>query len=127
MAAADIANVPAAVVSRDTDVLVILLAKLTRVEVIRVQPQPGKPAKLIKIEQVKTDLGPDLYDVLLPLHAMTGFDTTSAPFRSYRVIFNKKKRDKVSIAEAGEKLMIVMYNVKQLNTLDMARYFRLRR
>jgi len=48
MAAADIANVPAAVVSRDTDVLVILLAKLTR-EVIRVQPQPGKPAKLIKI------------------------------------------------------------------------------
>ena len=124
MTAADTANGRAAVVSRDTDVLVILLARLTRGEVILVQPQPGKPAKLINIQQVKTDLGPDLCDVLLPMHAMTGCDTTSAPFqkgkkkplmlakhsiefRSHLAIFNNKQSDKVSIAEAGEKLMIL--------------------
>ena len=55
MAADDTANGRAAVVSRDTDVLVILLASLTRGEVILVQPQPDKPAKLINIQQVKTD------------------------------------------------------------------------
>ena len=130
-------------VSRDTaDVLVILLARLTRGEV-HVQPQPDKPAKLINIQQVKTDLCPDLCDVLLPLHAMTGCDTTSAPFRkgkkkplmlakcsvefrSHLAIFNNKQSDKVSIAEAGEKLMMMMYNVKQFKTLDMARYFHLK-
>ena len=80
MTAADTANGRAAAVSQDTDVLVILLARLTRGEVL-VQPQPGKPAKFINIQQVKTDLDPDLSDVLLPLHAMTGCDTTSAPFR----------------------------------------------
>ena len=109
MTAADTANGPAAVVSRDTYVLVILLARLTRGEV-HVQPQPGKPAKLINIQQVKTDLGPDLCDVLLPLHAMTGCNTTSAPFRkgkkkphilakrseefrSHLAIFNNKQSD----------------------------------
>ena len=143
MTAADIANGRAAVVSRDTaDVLVILLARLTRGEV-HVQPQPAKPAKLINIQQVKTDLYPDLCDVLRPLHAMTGCDTTSAPFRkgkkkplmlakrsvefrSHLAIFNNKKSDKVSSAEAGDKLMMIMYNVKQFKTLDMARYFHLK-
>ena len=91
---------------------------------------------------MKTDLCPNLCDVLLPLHVMTGCDTTSAPFRkskkqplmlakrsvefrSHLAIFNNKQSDKVSIAEAGEKLMM-MYNVKQFKTLAMARYFRLK-
>ena len=137
MTAADTANGRDAVVSRDTDVLVILLARLTRGEVHvqpQPQPQPGKPVKLINIQQVKADLGPDLCDVPLQLHAMTGCDTTSAPFRkgkkkplmlarhsvefrSHLVIFNNKQSDNVSIAEAGEKLMMMMYN---------ARYFRLK-
>ena len=118
------------------------MARLTRGEV-HVQPQPGKPAKLINIQQVNTDLGPDLCDVLLLLHAMMGCDTTSAPFRkgkkkplmlakrsvefhSHLAIFNNKQSDKVSIAEAGENLMMMMYNVKQFKTLDMAIYFRLK-
>ena len=74
---------------------------------------------------------------------MMGCDTTSAPFRkgkkkplmlakrsvefrSHLAIFNNKQSNKVSIAEAGEKLMMMMYNVKQFKTLDMARYFHLK-
>ena len=32
----------------------------------------------------------------------------------------------MSIAEAEDKLIMMMYNVKQFKTLDMARYFRLK-
>ena len=79
--AAERGGTPAAVVSRDTDVFVILLARLKEGEVILVQPQPGKPAQFVTIQKMKRDLGPEVCDVLLVLHAMTGCDTTSAPFR----------------------------------------------
>jgi len=143
MAAAETGSGPIHVVSRDTDVLVILLARLNREEVVLVQPQPGKSSKFINIKKVKTDLGHELCDVLLPLHAMTGCDTTSAPFskgkkkplmlakrseefRSNLATFNSKESDKASIAEAGEKLMMMLYNVKQFKSLNKARYFRLK-
>ncbi len=142
-AAAEVVGRPAAVVTRDTDVLVILLARLRRGEVILVQPQPGKPSKHISIQKVKSDLGPELCSVLLPLHAMTGCDTTSAPFRkgkkkplglarrsqefhSSLAMFNNKQSGKESIAQAGEKVMMMMYNGKHFKSLDLARYFRLK-
>ena len=79
--AADTASEPVAVVSRDTDVLVILLARLQKGDVILFEPQTGKPDKLINIQQLKKDLGPEICNILLPLHAITGCDTTSAHFR----------------------------------------------
>jgi len=74
---------------------------------------------------------------------MTGCDTTSAPFskgkkkplmlakrskefRSNLATFNSKESDKASSAEAGEKLMMMLYNVKQFKSLNKARYFRLK-
>ena len=131
IATAKATSEPIHVVSRDTDVLVILLTRLSTEEVILVQPQPGKQAKLINMQQMKRCLGPDLCDVLLSLHAMTGCDTTSAPFgigkkkplmlakrseefRSCLATFNSKESDKASIAEAGERVMLMMYNVTKI-------------
>lgn len=124
MAAAEGTSGPIHVVSRDTDVLVFLLGRLHSEEVILVQPQPGNPSKLISIQQVKACLGSDLCDVLLPLHAMTGCSTTSAPFgigKEKPLILAKHSDER-----DGENLMFMMYNVKKFKNLDKARYFRLK-
>ena len=80
----------------------------------------------------------DLCDVLLPIHAMTGCDNTSAPFgigkkkplmlakhseefHSCLTTFNSKESDKASIAEAGKNLMLMMYNMKKFESHDKAR------
>lgn len=72
---------PVTVISRDTDVVVLLLARLSTEDVIRIQHQLGMSNKYIRIQDVKRDIGQDVSDILLPLHVLTGCDTTSVPFR----------------------------------------------
>ena len=136
-------NESVTVVSRDTDVLVILLARLVSGDVILIQPQPGKPPKRLNIQQLRADIGANICNVLIPLHAMTGCDTTSAPmgkgkkkplmlakqnaeFRSCLAVFNNKESQTNEIAEAGETVMMMLYNVQHLKTLNSARFFRLK-
>ena len=70
-----------AVVSRDTDILVLLLGRAKSEDIYLVQPQPGKEDKTYSIQRIKQRIGPDICDILLVLHALTGCDTNSAPFR----------------------------------------------
>ena len=139
--AADTTSESVAVLSRDTDVFVILLAKMDDQNMFLMQPQPGKPSKIIDLKKLKSDLGQDICDVLLPLHAVTGCDTTSAifkigkkkpmklvktspEFRSHLAVFNEKQSTHDEISEAGGKLLLMMYGVKHLKSLNRARYFR---
>lgn len=131
------------VVSRDTDILVMLLAKLEKGKVILAQPQPGKRSKFIDVQQMREEIGDDVCQALLPLHAVTGCDTTSAPFRkgktrpmnlmkrnkdfqSYLSVFNNNDPNKDLIIKAGENILMMIYKVMHFKNLDAARYFRLK-
>ena len=82
-----------AVVSRDTDVLVILIARLDdRRNIVLIQPQPGKADRTYDLYKISGELGP-LCEVLLALHAFTGCDTTSAPFRKGKKKLSSSARD----------------------------------
>ena len=70
---------PVDVVSRDTGVLIILLARLDIDDVIVIQHQPGKPDRIITIQQVMQCIRTDICGVLLSLHALTACDTWSFP------------------------------------------------
>ena len=82
------------VVSRDTDVLVILIARLDdRRNIVLIQPQPGKADRTYDLYKISGELGA-LCEVLLALHAFTGCDTTSAPF------INGKKNPSSSVRDS---------------------------
>ena len=49
---------------------------------------------------------------------------TSPEFRSHLAVFNKKQSTHDEISEAGGKLLMMMYGVKHLKSLNRARYFR---
>ena len=128
ISASEAANGYTVVLSHDTDVLILLLARLGA-DVLLVQPQSGKPDKVIRIQQLKRSLGPRLCSILLSMHAMTGCDTTSAscckgnkrPFllakcsESFSLCLetlNDKQCSKAKICENGENLMLTIYNVE---------------
>ena len=82
-----------AVVSRDTDVLVILIARLDdRRNIVLIQPQPGKADRTHDLYKISGELGA-LCEVLLALHAFTGCDTTSAPFTKGKKKLSSSARD----------------------------------
>ena len=123
-----------AVVSRDTDVLIILIARLDdRRNIVLIQPQPGKADRTYDLYKISGELGP-LCEVLLVLHAFTGCDTTSAPFRKGKKklsssaresrgvrrslhIFSQSDPDYAAVAQAGEALFMDMYGVKNCYSL----------
>ena len=72
--AADKLSESVAVLSRDTDVFIILLAKMGCRNIFLLQTHPGKPNKFIDLNKLKSDLGQEICDVLAT--------TTS---RSYRM------------------------------------------
>ena len=60
-----------------------------------IQPQPGKADRTCDLYKISGELGA-LCEVLLALHAFTGCDTTSAPFR------NGKKKQYHHLCETAE-------------------------
>ena len=52
---------------------------------------------------------------------------TSPEFRSHLAIFNKNKSTHDEISEAGGKLLRMMYGLKDLKSLNRARYFRFKK
>ena len=131
------------VLSRDTDVIVILLERLgDHKNIFMIHPQSGKPDKIYPLHLVRKSLGP-CSDVLMAVHAFTGCDTTSAPFRKgkkkllvsaknneklreYLKVFKNQNSIEGDIVKAGEEVFKDLYGLKSFKSLDIARYFRLK-
>ena len=113
-----------------------------RRNIVLIQPQPGKADRTHDLYKISGELGA-LCGVLLALHAFTGCDTTSAPFRKGKNklpssardsrsvrrrlhICNQSDPDYAAVAQAGEALVTDMYDVMSFKSLDHARFFRLK-
>lgn len=87
------------------------------------------------IKATKQLLGPDICKHILFLHAVLGCDTTSRPhgigkgaslkkfkesdiFREQAEVFYAHSASTDDVAEAGEKVMVILYNGKSTDTLD---------
>ena len=133
-----------AVGSRDTDVLVILIARLDdRRNIVLIHSQPGKPDRTYDLYKISGELGA-LCEVLLALHAFTGCDTTSAPFRKGENKLSSSARDSRGVrrslhifsqsdprlrgctASRGGAIHGHVYGVQSFKSLDHARFFRLK-
>lgn len=84
-----------AVVSDDTDVMVLLIHYCQK-RLLMVRPgKSSKPNKITDITTLQQKLG-DLKDVILSLHAMSGCDTTSALFNRGKInLVNTTKKKKL--------------------------------
>lgn len=128
-------------IGEDTDLLVLLTALSDPKRSITFR-KPGKglkPDTDYISNHVQNALG-DLRDYVLFLHAVTGCDTTSAPYRQGKKkafkllkqsetlrntvnIFNLATASHEDIATAGEDFMLKLYGCKEsLNSLDQFRY-----
>lgn len=130
------------VVGNDTDLLVLLVTLASDEDDIYLfYPSKGKtPPTFFDIQSLRGALeDKDMLDILLPLHALSGTDTTSAPFRKGKTkayqaalrssalrtqmcIFNDPSATTKEIVEAGEKFLLEIYPGTG-KTLDERRYF----
>ncbi|KAF4531641.1 hypothetical protein B566_EDAN006572 [Ephemera danica] len=126
------------VVCNDTDILVILLSRATAdMKLTLLAPGNNGSLKLFNIPQIQNKLG-IIANCLPFIHAMTGCDTTSAPFMrgkktafelvhkftkysTLALSFNESDAEKSDIIKSGEKFMLALYNSSE-STLDSARY-----
>ncbi|KAE8743484.1 hypothetical protein FOCC_FOCC010907 [Frankliniella occidentalis] len=123
------------VVGNDTDVLALLIALSDGSESLSML-MPGKKSKVYDIPTIRMSLG-DAADLLV-LHALTGCDSTSAPynkgkkdplqklqdkeeFRRIISIFNSEGASAEEIATAGEAFLLSLYGSSD-QFLDVARF-----
>ncbi len=83
-------------------------------------------------------------DPILFVHAMTGCDTTSAPFNRVKTVaynllksnrnlvrevsvFCRPNQSQSAICEAGETFLLAMYNATQISSLDTCWFYRMKR
>jgi hypothetical protein len=132
---------PVSVIGEDIDLLV-LLATLAREErdVTFIKPGRGKvPSKVYSSTKLQHNLG-DMKTHLLFLHAVTGCDTTSAPYRqgkkkAYHMlkkrpdlqeqvsIFYHENATPEAVSAAGESFLLALYGAERsVLTLDQLRY-----
>lgn len=100
-----------------------------------------KKSHIWNIKATKQLLGPDICKHILFLHAILGCDTTSRLhgigkgtslkkfkesdiFREQAEVFYAHSASTDDVAEAGERAMVILYNGKCTDTLDMLRYHR---
>lgn len=128
------------IVGDDTDLIVLLIALCEENKDIKML-KPGmknRPDKIYSSCGLQKVLG-DMSRHILFLHAVTGCDTTSAPFRKGKKnafqklksnaalrermeIFNCSSSSVEDVTMAGEEFILAMYGVKPGSSLDMARY-----
>jgi len=135
---------PAIVVADDTDVLCLLThhLKSNMADVYMLLSRrsiKNKSGKLVSIRKVQSTIGTQAVGQLLVLHALTGCDTTSAPFGIGKVTaFKKVTKDsntvaltnvigsntatRDAVADAGSKLLVMLYGGRSQDTLDLLRY-----
>ena len=131
------------VVGRDTDLTVILLQCMGDTKNLRlVQPQPGEGEerrfKVINLVKTRSNLKL-ICHVLLPIHAFSGCDTTSAMYRKGKKrlislaknseeirksleVFNSLSVSLDEIIADGEFIFIKIYDLS-FKSLDTARYY----
>ncbi|KAK3924189.1 RNA 3'-terminal phosphate cyclase [Frankliniella fusca] len=130
------------VVTKDTDIVAILIARGSDLSEITVKsPGAGSAAdRIFAIGSIRKQLG-EMADCVLAAHAFTGCDTTSAIFRKGKLkawdilkqnedrrgaarTFNDPHTDKEEIVACGEKLFMALYpKVKGVASLDELRYY----
>ena len=130
----------AVVVGEDTDLLVLIIGLADRNTNIHMLMPSNKdrPARVYSSQHLQSSLG-SMSDYILFYHAMTGCDTTSAPFRkgkrlSFRKlanndelrkhvdVFNNYGSSPNDVASAGEAFLMSMYQPASGTTLDEMRY-----
>lgn len=131
------------VIGDDTDLLVLLCfhVKMDAGEVF-LQSSTKKKAsenRIWDIKKVKAELGPDLSDNILFLHAILGCDTTSRlfgigkglslkkiksseEFKIQAEVFSNPESKKEDIITAGEKALVCLYSGEKGQSLDALRY-----
>ena len=131
---------PAVIVGEDTDLLVLIIGLADRNTNIHMLMPANKdrPARVYSSKQLQSSLG-SMSAYILFYHAMTGCDTTSAPFRKgkrlnfakfsknndlrKRVdVFNNSESSPDDVASAGEAFLMSMYESSSGATLDEMRY-----
>ena len=128
------------VVGSDTDLLCLLIAKAKDGDNVYLL-HPGTnttPMRVYNIQRIRAHLG-DKVDIILPMHALSGSDTTSAIYGKgkktiYKIVmsnpevqeqlrvFNKEDATHDEIGKAGEKVMISFYHGIKGETLNEKRY-----
>ena len=136
---------PVVVIGNDTDLLVMLVARApSNCNIFQVNPGHSKaPQKVFDVPAIQKTLG-HLKNNLLFLHAVTGSDTTSAPYqqgkrKGYKVlksndhlaqtvtVFNMPGADAEDIAKAGEDFLLALYGASTSQSLDEFRLTAFRR
>ena len=127
----------------DTDLLVLLIyhADMTSHE-IYFKPEPKSNSTKIRlwnIQKPKENLGPVVCKKILFVHAVLGCDTTSrvfgigkavaltkirqnSSFLSLAKVFHMQHTPHDAIIEAGEKVLICLYNAQRTTSLDKLCY-----
>lgn len=132
-----------ALVGDDTDLLILLVHHIPfQSKNLYFTPEPKKNAKEIKvwnIRELKAGLGPEVCENILFIHAFLGCDTTSRIYGVGKGLLLKKIKTNSKlkqaakefyaldanpshIADAGEEVFKIIYNAKENESLDTARY-----
>ena len=128
------------VVGEDTDLLILMtaLAKPDTDIKMLIPENKNRQNHIFSSKTIQNALG-DMTANLLFLHAVTGYDTTSASYRKgkhspfnilkqdhslqHKVeVFNGPQASADYIAEAGEPFLLAIYGVKTGGNLDLLRY-----
>ena len=132
------------VLGEDTDLLMLLLFHLTSQHwpVFFGSSRSGpNQARIWDIEKVQHELGSNICQQLLVLHAISGCDTTSALYGLGKAIFLRKAKKSASfstqvkkfllpdmergaIEQAGERVLVEVYGGRQQDTINKLRYIK---
>ncbi|KAE8740861.1 hypothetical protein FOCC_FOCC013607 [Frankliniella occidentalis] len=130
-------------VGEDTDLLVLLAVHANNTDVSMLMPgRQDSPRRVFCSKKLQEALGPHR-DLLLLLHAFTGCDTTSAPYKRGKhmgfakleqlhrkkspllqtvSVFNNPSATREEIAAAGEEFFVALYGGKKGAGLNRTRY-----
>ncbi|KAE8737639.1 hypothetical protein FOCC_FOCC016896, partial [Frankliniella occidentalis] len=130
-------------VGEDTDLLVLLAVHADNTDVSMLMPgRQDSPRRVFCSKKLQEALGPHR-DLLLLLHAFTGCDTTSAPYKRGKhmgfakleqlhrkknpllqtvSVFNNPSATREQIAAAGEEFFVALYGGKKGAGLNRTRY-----
>jgi hypothetical protein len=130
-------------IGEDTDLLVLLChhAKDDRRRIYFKSDRCKGPTKIWDIHKTRLILGPHLCNHLLPIHALTGCDTTSRLYgigKGFAIkklvsneqilqlmsVFLVENSEKECILSAGERIIAFLYGGSEYETLDLLRFRR---
>ena len=132
-------------VGTDTDLLIMLVAcASTTSKLLMLHPSTSnRPQTIYPINSIQECLGPTKQNMLC-LHAVTGCNTTSAPYRrgkkkAFKIlksdvmlaeevnVFNQVSASSTDVITTGEKFILALYGGTNFSTLDSFRYFSYKR